>query len=406
MASVAAALCCSSLAFAAGDSDDGKVSGNAQQKAYIEKLEARIRALEKKEERFRLLEKKIDILNQKLATREAGSGWHGPIVTGRGNKPPKAGGNATDNTTTADQPSTTAQQSNAAATNTNGAPTQAALADKDDTEALHNLTVIRDQAVTVKKGGLEVGFNVKYIRATTYQQFSRAVIGTGSIRYGILPGVEATLVVPAYLATRRTEIGPTDEFVTDIKSVGDISGQLTASLFKETIDWPGVFGYVAVTAPTGPDPYWVEPGQTPYPQPINPLYFTQSSGHWNGTVGVTVVKTLEPIIMFGGLSYTHYLPRDFAGSTIQPADRYGYNFGFGLAVSERTMIGASVQGIIQKNIVMDGIPRLGSSAEAVILTFSLSQRFGHGYFFEPSVALGLTNDAPAATVGAGVRKTF
>jgi hypothetical protein len=390
-------LCCSSLAFAETDSDRSKDIEAARQKAYIEKLETRIRNLEQKEERFRVLEKKIEVLNSKLASRDSGPGWRGPIVSARGNSPAKSNADAS----TTENPAPAAQQADAAAP-----PTQAALADKDDADALRDLTVIRDQAVTVKKGGVDVGFNLKYIRATTYQQFSRAIIGTGSIRYGILPGVETSLTVPAYLATRMTQVGPDNYYTTNIKAMGDISGQVTASLFKETIDWPGVFGYVAVTAPTGPDPYWIEPGMRPFAQPINPLYFTQSSGHWNGTVGVTFVKTLEPIIMFGGLSYTHYLQREFAGSVMQPADRYTYNFGFGLAVSERTMIGASVQGIYQQNIVMDGIPRDGTNSEAVMLNLSLSQRISMGFYFEPSVTIGMTSDAPSATMTVGVRKSF
>lgn len=386
-------LCCSSFAFAETDSNRSKDIESASQKAYIEKLEARIRNLEQKEERFRLLEKKIEALNSKLASRDSGPSWRGPIVSARGNSP--AISNAAEN------PPTAAQEANAAAR-----PAQAALADKDDADALRDLTVIRDQAVTVKQGGIDVGFNMKYIRATTYMQFSRAFVGTGSIRYGVLPGVETSLTVPAYIATRSTQLTPFSTFTTDIKAMGDVSGQVTASLFKETIDWPGVFGYVAVAAPTGPNPYWIEPGQKPYGQPINPLYFTQSSGHWNGTVGVTFLKTLEPIILFGGLSYTHYLKRDYAGAIIQPADRYGYNFGFGLAVSERTMIGASVQGIYQQNIVMDGIPRNGTSSEAVILNLSLTQRISMGFYFEPSVGIGMTSDAPSATLSVGARKSF
>lgn len=396
--SMAAALLCScSFAFAEPDFSSSKEIEAARQK-YIEKLEARIRNLEKKEERFRVLEKKIEALNSKLASRENGPDWRGPIVSARGNSPPKSNAQAT----AGEDSTAAAQQSNATAP---AAP--AALAEKEDVDALRDLTVIRDQAVTVKQGGVDVGFNLKYLRASTYQQFSRAIIGTGNIRYGVLPGVEVSLAVPAYLATRTTTSyipTPTgaasiEETTKNIKAMGDISGQVTASLFKETIDWPGVFGYAAVTAPTGPNPYWG--GPTP-----DPFYFTQSSGHWNGTVGVTFVKTLEPIIMFGGVSYTHFLQRDFTGWVMQPADRYGYTFGFGLAVSERTMIGASVQGIYQQEAVTSGIPLIGTSSEAVILNLSLSQRIAMGFFFEPSVSIGMTSDAPSATLTVGARKSF
>lgn len=415
MASAAALLCSCSLAFAEPDSSSSKEIEAARQK-YIEKLEARIRSLEIKEERFRALEKKIEILGSKLASRDSGPDWRGPIVSARGNSPPKSANGTDRKSTTTSAGATTAnadanagESSTAASQQSNAtAPaTPAALAEQEDANALRDLTVIRDQAVTVKQGGVDVGLNFKYVRASSYQQFSRAIIGTGTIRYGVLPGVEASFNVPAYLATRTTTSylpTPTgaagiDETTKNIKAMGDISGQVTASLFKETIDWPGVFGYVAVTAPTGPNPYWGGPIPDPF-------YFTQSSGHWNGTVGVTFVKTLEPIIMFGGVSYTHFLQRDFTPWVMQPADRYGYTLGFGLAVSERTMIGASVQGIYQQKAVTSGIPLIGTSSEAVILNFSLSQRIAMGFFFEPSVAIGMTSDAPSATLTVGARKSF
>jgi hypothetical protein len=396
MASAAVLLCSCSLAFAEPDSSSGKAIEAARQK-YIEKLEARIRSLEKKEERFRALEKKMETLSSKLASRDSGPDWRSPIVSARGKSPPKSNAEAS----AGESSTTAARQSNATTP-----ATPAALAEQEDANALRDLTVIRDQAVTVKQGGVDVAYNLKYVRASTSTQFSRAIIGTGSIRYGILPGAEVSLTVPAYLATRTTTIftgSSLDQATTNIKAMGDISGQVTASLFKETMDWPGVFGYAAVTAPTGPDPYWPVLGMGPI---VNPLYFTQSSGHWNGTVGVTAVKTLEPIIMFGGLSYTHFLKADYAGSVMQPADRYGYNFGLGLAVSERTMIGASVQGIYQQNLAINGKPLIGTSSEAVILTFSLSQRIAMGFFFEPSVAIGMTSDAPSATLTVGARKSF
>jgi hypothetical protein len=281
-----------------------------------------------------------------------------------------------------------------------------ALSSNEDADALRDLQVIRDSVVTVKKGGIDVSSKLDYVRSSSSLQFSRALISSNSIRYGLLPGVEISMSIPGYYSSRETQVGPSDYINKRILVLGDVSAQVTATLMQETLQYPGLSGYVSVSAPTGPDPYWVDPGQSPFPVPVNPFYFTQSAGHWGGTVGATVAKTLEPIIVYAGVSYTHFLARDFAGSSIQPGDRFGYRMGFGLAVSERTTLGAALQGGITKDLVMDGTVRRGLSTESVLLTLALTQRLPMNFYVEPSVTIGMTSDAPSSTVSLAVRKSF
>ena len=424
IAALATWLGCFTPAFAETDTNNGveapsnnngvKKTDEVRQK-YIEKLEARIRSLEKQNERLQRLEKKIDTLSAKLALRDGRSNWREPSVSGRGDSasmnqpaPISLAPSTNSQTTPPNVQTATGEKSNAGTQPNSTAPaTPAALADQEDADALRDLAVIRDQAVTTKQGGIEVIGNLRYVRESTPLQFSRAFVATGAVYYGILPDLQFSGTVPYYWSYRSTAITPTSFFDTNISSVGDISAQLTGTLYRETLNLPGIYGYGAITAPTGPNPYWIPPGQTPPAEPINPLFFTQSSGHWNGTAGFTAAKALEPIILFGGVNYTHYLARDFAGSIIQPGDRYTYNMGFGLAVSERTMLGTLVQGVYQHDLVMNGIPRVGATnAEAVLLTLSLSQRIAMGFYFEPAVTIGMTADAPAAQIIVQMRKNF
>jgi hypothetical protein len=388
---------------------DGKL--NDVRDKYIEKLEARIRSLEKEQQRVNALEKKLDALSSQLASRT------GPID----NADSKRGGAETNQKKPAASPdgvrAASAQAPAGAAGNQpagsatdkpadsrTGPPP--ALAAQEDQDALRDLQVVRDQAVTVKQGGLDLSVSARYIRATTQLQFSRAAIGAASLRYGLFPGVEVSATVPYYYAFRSTEILPGGFAKNTIADWGDVGGQITATLWKETIDTPGIYGYAGFTAPTGPNPYWIEPGEKPFAQPVNPLWFTQSAGHWSYTVGGTLVKTLEPIIVFGGVSYTRFIPDVFAGSKIEPGERIGWSAGIGLAVSEKTTLGTAVTGAFVKDLVMDGSKRYGSAAEAVNVTMSLTQRIASGFFVEPSVSFGLTNDAPQAMLALGMRKTF
>lgn len=344
------------------------------------------------------LERRLQELEAKLERRTAPRRYDGPAVSGRGgrgqnpNAQPEAASGADG-----------AQASTATATTTSPnsiATTPAALSSPDDLNALRDLMVIRDQAVTVQKGGFEIGGQFRYVRTSSFLQFSRAAVFAASARYGIWEGMEASVNVPYYSSFRSTQTAPNQYETNDFWAFGDVTAQVTATLLRETLDWPGIFGYVAVSFPTGPAPY--SPG--PNIAPFDPFRFFQSSGHYAVTGGATFVKTYEPVALFAGISYTYFVPREFTGRNFAPGDRVGYSAGLGFSVSERTTLGAMVQGAVQNDMTMDGLTVPGTNAESVALTLSVSQRLSPTLWLEPSVTVGMTADVPSAGLGVSVRK--
>lgn len=281
----------------------------------------------------------------------------------------------------------------------------AALGTPEDMDALRDLMVIRNEAVTVPKGKLDIGAQVQYVRADNLLQFSRAVLASGSVRYGLWNGVEISGVVPYYYAYRSSQLYPGAYEETEIIDWGDVSGQLTVTLVRESLDRPAIFGYVGGAVPTGPLPYTLNAGDAKA-NPIDPLYFFQNAGHYSGIVGVTIAKTVEPLVFFTGFNYTTFASRTVTGSEYQPADRYGFNFGFGLAISERTTLGAKAEGVYQGAFTFDGEEIMGWDAESVGLTFSLTQRLAPSFFLEPFVTIGMTSDLPGASIGLSARKSY
>ena len=353
-------------------------------------------------------------LEKKLEERTAKPRYDGPIVRGRGpatKQTPlralseKEAQPANDHaqTVAAAASAATNQPANGQAGSDSGQPP--ALTAPEDMDALRDLMVIRDQAVTVKKGGLDVGAQFRYVRASGFLQFSRAVIGALTARYGLFEGVEVSANLPGFHAYRSTQTLPGTFLKNEEWALGDFSAQVTGTLVKETLNWPAVFGYATVSFPTGPLPYTRIAGQI-FANPIDPFYFFQTLGHFAGTVGMTMVKTYEPIALFAGLNYTYVLPREVTGSKFDRGDQLGYSLGMGLAVSERTTLGAMVQGVIQSEMKVDGTKAAGTNAESVVLVLSLSQRFAPGFYFEPSVSIGMTSDVPSAAIGLNVRKTL
>jgi hypothetical protein len=282
---------------------------------------------------------------------------------------------------------------------------------KEDEEAVQELYLDREKAVALTPGKFEMAIEGKYIRSDTLLQFNRAFAGILSLRAGVLNGVEIAGYLPVFQSHRRTET-PNGAVEREITSIGDIGLQANATVITQNSWLPGVVVLGGVTLPTGPTFYAPANVQNIGSQggqpgnPLDPFEFAQSAGHTTFTAGVQLYRTFEPFIFFGGLTYSHSLARDIQGQEIQPGDRYTYNLGFGFAVSERTTLGAQVVGSIEQQYKVDSLQVRGASSEALAARLTLVQRVMDKFYFEPSLTIGLTDDAPDAVFSIAQRYTF
>lgn len=281
-----------------------------------------------------------------------------------------------------------------------------AIESQEDRDVLATLAVIRDKAVGLGQGNWELANDIDYLREDNSLQFARAVVGSTTLRYGLTDGIEIGVKVPGVYSHRKTNLfgGSQEE---DLTYLGDISLQLNATVLRETGSAPGVVALLGATVPTGPSPYeageGVEAGRNP-----NSVFkfYTQTAGHYQLLGGLQVFKSFDPVVFFGGVSARYFFPDSFYGVSVEPAMMYSYNIGFGFAVSQSTTLGATVFGSHQQNLVVDSEKVLGPVSEPVSTRFSLSQRFNENFFVEPSVTLGLTNEAPDVIVSLGTRWRF
>jgi hypothetical protein len=282
---------------------------------------------------------------------------------------------------------------------------------KEDEEAVQELYLDREKAVALTPGKFEMAIEGKYIRSDTLLQFNRAFAGILSLRAGVLNGVEIAGYLPVFQSHRRTET-PNGAVEREITSIGDIGLQANATVITQNSWLPGVVVLGGVTLPTGPTFYAPANVQNIGSQggqpgnPLDPFEFAQSAGHTTFTAGVQLYRTFEPFIFFGGLTYSHSLARDIQGQEIQPGDRYTYNLGVGFAVSERTTLGAQVVGSIEQQYKVDSLQVRGASSEALAARLTLVQRVMDKFYFEPSLTIGLTDDAPDAVFSIAQRYTF
>lgn len=206
-------------------------------------------------------------------------------------------------------------------------------------------------------------------------------------------------------------------------AIGDVNFGLYYQFLKESGSWPDVVGSLRVKAPTGTSPFGiklvqVDPNNTSL---VAPTKLPTGTGFWNITAGVSVLKTYDPVVLFGSASYTYNVARSFSdissvqGQT-QPAkvklgDVFQWGAGVALAFSEKDSASVSYTMAIEPQSETQApgqgwqkVP--GSETVAAAVNFGLNHVVNKHLTINGSVSIGLTPDAPNFVVGVRFPYTF
>lgn len=110
------------------------------------------------------------------------------------------------------------------------------------------------------------------------------------LRYGLLNDLEADIRVPFVYAEREVDFGVTRERREDA-GLGDVSGALRYQIWHERAGSPDVVLSLDVKSRTGDEPLL-------------------GSGDWNVGGSIALVKTFDPVVLFGRVGYTATLERE------------------------------------------------------------------------------------------------
>ncbi len=239
--------------------------------------------------------------------------------------------------------------------------------------------------------------NVGYFQRSAYSARKFGFTLTG--RAGLYDKLEGWLTLP--LTYTYIQEVSTNEYVRDTESwdLGDISLGLQYLLVPETEKSPAISVSLSVNAPTGKKKYY--DSMSTWLDPLN-----NSSGHWDLTIGTSFVRTLDPAILFGGLSYSHSFPETIDGYNIAPGWGANGYFGFGFALNEKISIGSRLALGYQSTMEVDGITVEGSDSEPMDLSFSASYRFGDNWVVTPQVTFTLNDDAGANSFSLQVARRY
>lgn len=192
--------------------------------------------------------------------------------------------------------------------------------------------------------------------------------------------------------------------------LGDISVGASYRLLRETVSRPDVVINTRIKAPTGKDPFGIELVEVEGTEGNFqvPTSLSTGSGAWAASVGASALKTLDPMVVFGNVTYFHNFKNEFDDIDEMPGDQPGtvdignaIQFGAGLAfaLNEKSSISTSfsVRFGDEARLRFEGeeyqeVVGSGSTVGMLNLgaTFAVSNRVS----LLANVGVGMTTDAP------------
>lgn len=206
-------------------------------------------------------------------------------------------------------------------------------------------------------------------------------------------------------------------------SIGDVNAGLYYQFRKASptdLDW---IGSVRIKAPTGRHPFGIKL-RAADPNNNNLLIPTSQptgNGVWSTTLGLSVLKTYDPAILFGNTGYTYNFKRSFgdlsstegtvAPGEIELGNSWSLGAGIALALNDKTSVTFSFAQSIQKTSRLRAkggpwVRQVGSGSNAATLNIGLTNQLTPNLTVIGILSTGITPDAPEFSVGIKLPYSF
>ena len=239
-------------------------------------------------------------------------------------------------------------------------------------------------------------------------------------RWGVTNRMELEAKVPwVYRSddqlTRPLNIGAgrDDLFNSTGQGIGDVEATARYQFNETSIDKPVYIGSLRFKSRTGKDPFEVLTDTTQAPELITNRIETElptGSGFYTLQPGITMLYPTDPAVFFGGLNYQFNFSR--SGVTmnttqgqvelgdVDPGDVFGFNFGMGLALNEKSSFSLGYDGASVGKTKINGQDAINASRiQLGTLLLGYSQRLTPSTSLGLTVGVGVTRDTPDVTLG-------
>ena len=216
------------------------------------------------------------------------------------------------------------------------------------------------------------------------------------------------LTRPLNLGAGRDEL-----FNSTGQGIGDVEATARYQFNDTSVDKPVYIGSLRFKSRTGKDPFEVLTDTTQAPELITNRIETElptGSGFYTIQPGLTVLYPTDPAVFFGGLNYQFNLSRSgvTANTTqgqidvgdVDPGDVFGFNFGMGLALNEKSSVSLGYDGASVAKTKINGQDAINTSRiQLGTLLLGYSQRLTPSTSLGLTVGVGVTRDTPDVTLG-------
>jgi hypothetical protein len=262
------------------------------------------------------------------------------------------------------------------------------------------LTAAGREYTLMKKGKFELDYSVRYsyvsssaiVSATEVEgRGNHTVTNAIDVQYGVRDNLTTDLSVSYVYIYDKTGGSEAKEN----SDIGDINLSLNYQPFKSGGDWPTTTIMMAISLPTGSSPYEINRDKD----------LPTGGGLYGVTLGVNMSKSIDPAMVFGGISCTYRLkPTGLAQNlnglildSVEPGMSFGASLGLAYAISYA--LSMNVQFQFGYNMSTDYYFTNGSTSTSpsyIIGSFIV----GMGWRVSPlttlsfSLGIGLTKDDP------------
>ena len=139
--------------------------------------------------------------------------------------------------------------------------------------------------------------------------------------------------------------------------------------------------------PTGEDPYRSADGSTVY-----------GLGYHSVQAALTSILTSDPVVFYGGVSYTANLPVDRDIGRIDPGDSAGYQVGIAMSVNMDTSLSFGWEQRYTWETEVDNQEIPGTSLTSGSLAIGVTHTTYLGTTYDVRANIGLTRDSPDAQI--------
>lgn len=241
-------------------------------------------------------------------------------------------------------------------------------------------------------------FPVLVVGDITSERLRRDIfVNTYTVRQGVTKKLQLDAWVPYGFVLNRT-VDATEKETTESQfGLGDIGGGVSYQFINEHGNVPDVLGSLHFKSSTGTNSYDLESAETSLGTGFNGL-----------TAAVTTAKTDDPLVFFGGLSYTKNFPAHHTVpisdpsnpavtsevAYIRPGDAFGFQLGSVLSLNPETSMTIGWNQLFTREAKLDGQPLPASYLVEGSLRIGTSYMFAPGRLLDVSMGVGLTPDTP------------